>query len=632
MEAGMNSKTFLFKPQFLEFCGESALGVKLHRFQAMIRDIVKSPYDCIFIDAPTASGKTFSFLLPTGCNYLTVRRVKTLIVSPTNLLIEQTYSDIVGKITENSELRDINITKITGKSLVGLTLHERAKKIRRDFVINDIIISNPDIIALFLTGFYDINYDEHREKEFTRNRSTEDIFSELNVVIFDEYHVYSEEELGKIAALIYLSKLIHNIPKIVFTSATPQNKLKELLSKLGLNCADYHESSFPDEIPESRKIRGEVSLTVTDQPIMEALDYCIDDASKVLYLFDHKIDAEISREKLIKMGLDSKYIEDLSGFSNRATSKQNPSGSEKCILATNAAEQGLNLDVSRSHIEPGLYIENLTQRYGRIGRQGKSGFITVHFRTPFVERIPDNILDFQDLISNLADSFFKKEIYLSRIKRHFAAFLALCTIKDARHILGPQIHELIIHLRDQQILEIYEALLSFNKTVTDLCKLDDPDPSDLKDLSKWWHNFLISIGFFRGQSMTVPVGLERESRLMTTSEDIIWVKKWCLTEVIGSGKDSIYLIKSFKEIPSTVEIHFATPADKISVSERELLDRERFIEIYFKKISHFLEIAFDDAGIISQKTLHNLAAALKIIYPGMLMPLEVEYVSKSQII
>lgn len=132
--------------------------------------------------------------------------------------------------------------------------------------------------------------------------------------------------------------------------------------------------------------------------------------------------------------------------------------------------------------------------------------------------------------------------------------------------------------------------------------------------------------------MTVPVGLERESGLMTTSEDIIWVKKWCLTEVIGSGKDSIYLIKSFKEIPSTVEIHFATPADKISVSERELLDRERFIEIYFKKISHFLEIAFDDAGIISQKTLHNLAAALKIIYPGMLMPLEVEYVSKSQII
>ena len=136
MEAGMNSKTFLFKPQFLEFCGESALGVKLHRFQAIIRDIVKSPYDCIFIDAPTASGKTFSFLLPTGCNYLTVRRVKTLIVSPTILLIEQTYSDIVGKITENSELRDINITKITGKSLVGLTLHERAKKIRRDFVIN----------------------------------------------------------------------------------------------------------------------------------------------------------------------------------------------------------------------------------------------------------------------------------------------------------------------------------------------------------------------------------------------------------------------------------------------------------------------------------------------------------------
>ncbi len=632
MAAIMQSKTFHFKPQFLEFSSESALGVKLHKFQLMIKDIIKSPYDCIFIDAPTASGKTFSFLLPTACNYLTVRRAKTLIISPTNLLIEQTYSDILTKLDENQELRDIHTTKITAKSLAGLTLFERAKRIRKDFIINDIIISNPDIIALFLAGFYDANYDKSRDKEFSRNRSTEDIFSELNVVIFDEYHVYSEEESGKIAALIYLSKLIHNIPKVIFTSATPQNKLMGLLSKLGFKCADYHEISSSYEKPESRKIRGEVTLTVTDQPIMEALDHRIDDTSKVLYLFDHKIDAEISRKKLIHMGLDSKYIQDLSGFSNRATTKQVPSGIERCILATNAAEQGLNLDVNRSYIEPGLYLENLTQRYGRIGRQGRSGSITIHFRTPQVESIPDNIIEFQELISNLEDSFFKKEVFLSRIKRHFAAFMALCTIRDTRHVLGLQIQELLRNLKDQQISEIYEALLSFNKTVNDLSKLQGPDPEDLRDLNKWWNNFLLSIGFFRGQSMTVPVGLEREGGVMTTTEDIIWVKKWCKTEIIGSGKDSIYLIKSFNEVPSLVEIEFSVPEGNIKVSDRELLDREKFGQIYYRKISHFLEIAFEDTGINLPETLHHLTSVLKIIYPGMLMPLEVELVSKSQFI
>lgn len=145
----MNTKTFHFKPQYLQLADESALGVNLHKFQALIKDIWKQPEDIFFIDAPTASGKTFSFLLPTACGTLTIRRVKTLIISPTNLLIEQTYNDIHEKIMETPEIADIHLAKITGTSFEGMTLFERAKMVREDFKIADIIISNPDIIALF---------------------------------------------------------------------------------------------------------------------------------------------------------------------------------------------------------------------------------------------------------------------------------------------------------------------------------------------------------------------------------------------------------------------------------------------------------------------------------------------------
>lgn len=628
----MNTKTFHFKPQYLQLADESALGVNLHKFQALIKDIWKQPEDIFFIDAPTASGKTFSFLLPTACGTLTIRRVKTLIISPTNLLIEQTYNDIHEQIVETPEIADIHLAKITGTSFEGMTLFERAKMVREDFKIADIIISNPDIIALFLTGFYDISHNKKTENEFRRSRSTPDIFSELDVIIFDEYHVYSEEESGKIAALIYLSKMMGNIPKVIFTSATPQNKLKELLIELGFKCAEFHENSFEDEKPGSRQIRGKIDLTVTDQPIVEALDPNIDEEKKVLYLFDHKIEAEISREKIIEMGLKSIYIQDLSGFSNRAGLKQIPSENVRCIIATNAAEQGLNLDVTDSHIEPGLYIENLTQRYGRIGRKGKPGSITIHFKAAQMEQIPEEISDFTDLISNLERVFFRKDVFLSRIKRHFAAFMALCTIRDARSIFGHQIQESLKILNDPLISEIYQSFVSFDTTTKKLSSSRYPDPGDINDLNWWWNRFLLSIGFFRGQSLSVPVGLERDGGIMRTTENIIWVKKWCNTEVTGMGRDSIYLIKSFKQIPSAVDIEYCIPGTKLKVPERDVFDREKFIQVYFDRISDFIKTAFEDSGVNIQQMLRDLYTLLKTLYPGMLMPREVELVSESQII
>ena len=181
-------------------------------------------------------GKTFAFILPSATSSHGLRRYKTLIISPNNLLISQTYDDMNEIISKNSKLNDLKIAKIYGKEFSGLTLSERAKKIRRSLSQMDIVISNPDVIALFLTGFYNIN--RNYKTNWPKMRNTADIFSEIDIIIFDEFHVYSEEELGKICSFIFLTKLIGRVPKIIFTSATPSHKIKELLSILGITYSD----------------------------------------------------------------------------------------------------------------------------------------------------------------------------------------------------------------------------------------------------------------------------------------------------------------------------------------------------------------------------------------------------------
>ncbi|MEM0134263.1 MAG: type I-D CRISPR-associated helicase Cas3' [Thermoplasmatales archaeon] len=625
-------KNYRFPPLYLDLTDQYKLGYNLHEFQLLFSNFREIKEDCLFIDAPTASGKTLSFILPSACNTLTFRRAKTLIISPSNLLIAQTQEDIRSLIEKNPEISDLKASKITGKSISGLTLPERAKIIRTIFMDNDIIISNPDIIALFLSGFYDFRNRDINKVTFTRIRSQVDIFSELDVVIFDEYHVYSEEEIGKILALIYLCRISGNTPKLIFTSATPNAKIKEMLKSLNFSFLDWHVLASDLESPNSRRIKGEINFTLTDQDIMESLTPDITNEDRYLYLFDHKISAEIARGKLVSLGLRSNLIGDLTGFSNRALEKRDGNSEKKCIIATNAAEQGLNLDITVSHIEPGLYLENLSQRYGRIGRGGKSGSITVHFASKLMEKIPDTLKDFSDLLSNLERISLQRNFFLIRVKRHFAAFLSIYYLQDKRGQIGQQIKNWIENVEDPSISKVFNSIINFNKFVIEIKKSNDIHPADANDLSEWWTSFLYSTRFFRGQSINVVVGLEREGQLMKTMENILWIKKWCNYEEVGDGMEKYYLIKSFKQVPSVIELEFKIPQSEMRVKESELYNISTFRSEYIKKVSRFIKDTFEGYSFDIDVVLSSLESALGILYPEMLMPLEVELASESQII
>lgn len=132
--------------------------------------------------------------------------------------------------------------------------------------------------------------------------------------------------------------------------------------------------------------------------------------------------------------------------------------------------------------------------------------------------------------------------------------------------------------------------------------------------------------------MSVAVGLRRGDNIMITSEDIIWVKKWCNFDFINEDSGIIYLIKSFKSIPSTIELSYKVPTQRLIVTENEIRDRKGFSDSYLSKVKEFLYDAFDGYDFDLEKVQEPLYSVVKIIFPGMLKPVEVENATKSQFV
>jgi CRISPR-associated helicase Cas3 len=628
----MAVKEYRFEPEYLDYSGEFFLAFSLHDFQTKIRDIFNSQYDCLFLNAPTGTGKTLSFGLPTFCNINIFQRRKTLIISPTNLLIDQIYKDLVNRFIErNTEIADVRIRKLTGKDLIHSNLIQREEEIRMSFTGNDILVSNPDIISLLISGFYYTRAKKSPRFKLGRLRNPEDIFSKLDVIIFDEYHLYSEEELGKILSFIILSRLTGNRMKIIFSSATADKKMKEIMESMGLLCETLDVSTTSCSAGHKRTVRGTVVLRFSDENMLDHLKGAdLLGSSRELYLFDHKIDAERAVNYLLTRGVGQNQIQELTGFMQHSDSKPVYTNKEKFVIATNAAEQGLNLDVDKAHIEPGLYLENLLQRYGRIGRSGASGEITIHVHRDVLKNLPENTGSFKELEQYLRSIFRKREHYASRIKVHYGAFMALCTIRSVRQNLKEQIIELLRSYSDNGTLQVFQSVLDFDRLVEQLSssRLGKYESQDLKD---WWEQFLSSLGYFRGQSNTVSVQLTRSNGNIITTDDLRWIKKWCKFEP-PNERVKEYLVTGFYDTAVAVSLEYVVPLGSFWVNEAELNNRERFRSKLVDGINSFIDDAMEgnigDTG--SFRTMFKQVS--RIVYPDMLMPKEVLDVSEAQIL
>ncbi len=626
---------YCFEPEYLKYSDEHFFDISLHDFQLKIRDVSDSKIDCLFVNASTGTGKTLAFGLPTFRKINVFQRPRTLIISPTNLLIDQIFKDLNESVAKYPEIGNVKIKKLTGIELTEHFAISRRQEIMNSFKQNEIVVSNPDIISLLLSGFYLTNAKLNPTIKTDRMRNPEDIFSRLDVIIFDEYHVYSEEEIGKIISFIILTRLTGIRIKMVFSSATPNEKLIKILEQLGLECESVNVKTSNIEEKNSRTVRGEILLYFSDKNIFNQLKGTdLSEKIRRLYLFDHKIDAERSINFLLKSGVREEEIQELTGWMQRSRPQKKYTNKEDFVIATNAAEQGLNLEgVEKAHIEPGLFLENLSQRLGRIGRSGSSGEVTVHVNKDIIKNLPETAQSYDELLESLKIIFRTRESYSSRIKNHYAAFMSLCALRSVRPELKRQITDLLEARSDNGIRDVFHALLNFNNIIELLKKTGKRrDMREINELNDWWEQFLSALGYFRGQSNTVIVKILRsDGNFIISSEDLKWVKKWC-RYATPKENEKEFLITGFNDIPSTVDMKYAVPCGTFTVSTLEFNNRETFRRKLIYAFNDFVDVLLSEDGDVQDGLKSTFERFSKVVYPDMLMPKEVIDSCENQIL
>jgi len=572
-------KTITLPEAYLGYSKRSVNGLKLHEFQCRIMDILDMKEECLIVEAPTGSGKTFGFLLPlVGDFSKRIDSPKLLIITPTNSLAHEIYDDVPKNVEKLGIDKNIKPTIWTARTLGSW--NTRINEIDRS-LSSDVIISNPDIISLLVSGFY-LHPNNLREKQWSI------IFRRVSVIIIDEFHSYPEEEIAKILSFIILAKRTGSTHiKYVFTSATPNEKLPNLLKNYGISFTKYRETSVTGQPQnEGRMFRGKLSVTFTDQPIVDSVNEIVGNngRDRILFMTDHVVDAERIIDKIKRMKPDE-AIWEITGAETRNVNRKDPKGNEKYIVATNAAELGLNMKIDVAHIEPGRYLENFKQRFGRIAR-GESGYLFVHISTEIIKHLPDDVLSDSDLFLKMEQLMSKKDFYITSVKRVVPAYIYLVYYSAIGSLKG-QINEIMKDNKYFNIFREFDNLINKFKGNGEKNEWEVFTKKEIDCLVNWWESYLRAYGFFRGQSLNVKVKLPRIDEKETTF-DIIWLEKYTEYERVQNGSEEIFIVKEYLYSPKKVFLHFNF-CGEFKIEEKHFRYPSEFRKIWEEKLLSYFD-------------------------------------------
>jgi len=623
-------KRYTLQPQYIRYTDTEFEGKRLHSFQAALMSIHEQKEECLIISAPTGAGKTYGFGLPTIASKDGLSgRSRTLIISPTNALIKQTFNDL------NEEWGDrLRVENFSAKDIkkTGLWRPQEILQRIRDSVIT---VTNPDLISLVIAGQY-----YRWTANTSRMRQWSDIQKNIQTVIFDEYHLYSEEELAKILSFMALARGTGNTDiRYAFASATPNEKLKALLTEFGFSFRESGEEMVRDAEGDThfRKSKGAVTLTFTDEHILDSIEDEVPPRGKrTLFLFDRVIGCERGIERLQTFDVGKEDWKEYTGFETRAQKKQNANASEDApyIMATSAAEQGLNLEVGIAHIEPGRYLENFWQRFGRAARRGKNGTVIVHTLKEKVSNLPDEINGYSELGEAMEKLMSEKETYATRVFIHAGAYLYLVYQKAGNQALKEQVWNVGNGLpgtagRTFRIFNQMEKLLKELKR-----KAKRSPGVDARAFIKWWHDYLQAFGWFRGQSESVSVILPRSDR-KATETDIRWLKRWCDYREVEEenemkGKKTVFEVIDYRDNQRELIMAYEGPDGPVSFRKEQIWRNEAMREKWKKIIEDFLDDAFEDKNGLErvvEEIQRILPYVLAPIHINLLKPVEVQEVA-----
>ena len=590
---------FNINPQYIKNSGISFAGVELNEFQKVllfmnktdddidnlkeklkvnglvletdrIKKLIKEntiKEDVVFIHSPTGTGKTFGFLLPTVSSSISniSGRIKTVITEPTNSIISEINHDISEESKKMKE--QINYTMMTGQNKTKNRIIEIPEIMSK----NDVVITNIDIISLYVAGRYLNRWRLSPEKAIQWS----DMFKKISLFIIDEYHSYDEESLAKIVSLILISKYTGNEVKFIFSSATPNKKFIEILK---LYKIDFKDITIGSElnVENSRKFRGNIRLIFTSKELQNE-SISSQSNKKIMYMFDHKIDAE---EFIYKLKDNNIYPRELTGYNTRKIGGIVQEVNSNIIVATNAGELGVNINPDIEHIEPGMYLENFWQRLGRAGR-GKDATIYVHINEKELKLFNDvntGESNYNLAIEQISDrlSLNNKIFIAKKCKLYLSGFLYAIYEKAGNYDLKNQIMNI------SKVVSMYHF---FNlKKVIDLVNQDPEIKDPYKNEIKKFVNIIITnLGYFRGTTNNVIVELPDGKR---TSEDYAYMKIHTEYKI----KCGVYKIERFLKNPQKVNICYDGLGHiPVCIEKSEIYNKIKFADKFKLNISDFLE-------------------------------------------
>ncbi|MCQ6254773.1 type I-D CRISPR-associated helicase Cas3' [Methanocaldococcus sp.] len=537
--------------------------LRLHKFQEIFySDVSELKNDVYFIVAPTGAGKTFSFvfsiLYAKDNNYLTSKR--GLIVVPTNALAE----DIEKTLKEQG----IKVEVITGKTLTKKG-KERGEELIEKLKNCEIAVTNPDILNYMINSGYHLPRKNEKFRHLKGFSDWLEFFNALDYVIFDEYHLYDEEQIANILIWFLMTKEVFRQIKWFFVSATPEENLIEFL---------YENGIIPEVIEqplssEGRVIQGEMEIEfikiskrierslfgylVEDgklkENIRDIIEKAISNNEKILIIFNSLRDAmkmkyiienEIDAEVWVNTGLQTreKSEEDLNEILNRTD----------IIITTSKAEVGVNYPVSLCFMDSGLYFRNFMQRIGRVGRGMEKCKIycviinkTYNNLKRHFNEIKKEELDYYEFVNLMKKAFEDREFKKDKVPKFCGAVLwsVLNSMKEYNEKLTYQRRKILENLKDK--FPYYWVLHHLNEKIKEIEEDENENIVDEEvrdELLKWWDTFKNSFKRFRGDSVIWKVIYEDGRE---TEYDLLWILDNAFVEVDKENRTVI--IKDFRE-------------------------------------------------------------------------------------
>ena len=512
----------------------------LHKFQEVFYSDLSNLSTVTLVIAPTGAGKTFAFTLPIlyakNHSYIPPRG---LVIAPTNALVEDMY---------NSFKEIAKVEKITGSSLQKHGI-ERPKELLDRVKSANIIVTNPDIVNFVIHGGYHIE-ESGKRRHILNFQDWTEFFGKIDYIIFDEYHLYDEEQIANI--LIWLMASYRFFPSIkwFFISATPEPTLIKLLDDQEI---DYE--IVRQELAESgRVIQGKQKIHFIEasqsyslykwifndgeirSDVKDKISEAIKSGKKVFLLFNSLREAKIAENKMRNLFCKAK-IGVNTGFETRQKNFNFNPEEYDIIITTSKAEVGVNYPVQLAYIDSGRYLRNFLQRIGRIGRGEEESEIYCITPVAVVERIKKLVknanINYYEFIDVLNQSFEDIKLKEERIPVFMGALLwsiyNALKYRDRRRVID----ELIEKFPYSKILFKLDKVIKEAK--------EEMDEEFYENLKIFWNTFKRSFMRFRDDTIQWKIFYKNQE----TEYDIIWVLNNAFIEEINRDEKRI-IISDFR--------------------------------------------------------------------------------------